>query len=182
MLKIAILSLVLAAIVTRLWTATSSTGRSAGLTDTAGISNHRREELATTATEASDFSQFSRSNKFFVEGVGVQHSLKEGEKNMFQDVLLFTQNLEEAKVEIEAHGGRITHIFSPDVFVAHIPQFLDISSLQKSESSPQKKLAPTVEAAVEAWKASIKKREAAPSETEGLRWDTPGYQPPGYDD
>jgi desulfoferrodoxin (superoxide reductase-like protein) len=99
---------------------------------------------------------------------------------MFQDVLLFTQNIEEAKAEVKAKGGRITHKFSPEVFVAHIPQSLDVSRLQKSQASPLHQLKPTVKLAVEAWKSHVQKREITPSETEGIRWDAPGYQPPGY--
>ena len=101
---------------------------------------------------------------------------------MSQDILLFTDNIEAAKAEVEAKGGRITHKFSPEVFVAHIPQSLDIRGLQKSQSSPKKKLEPTVKIAVEAWKAHFQKKETTPSRTEGLRWDSPRYQPPGYDD
>lgn len=182
MVRIATLSLVLAAIVTGLWTAITSTGSTESLNEADGSSTHSREELAAAATKVSDLSPTRKSSKLFVAVVGVQHSLKEGEKDMFRDVLLFTQNIEEAKVEIEAHGGRITHRFSPNVFVAHISQSLDVSSLQKSQSRPQRKLDPTEEAAIEAWEASVKKREATASETEGLRWDTPGYQPPGYND
>lgn len=100
---------------------------------------------------------------------------------MLQDVVLFTQNLEEAKAEIEAQGGRITHKFSPEAFVASVLTSLDIASLQKSQSRPSRELDPTVKAAIAAWKTSIQKRERAPLETEGLSWDSPGYEPPGYD-
>ena len=127
----------------------------------------RGKELVTIVTESS----------------GKQYSQpEEGGKNMLQDVLLFTQNFEEAKAEIETQGGHIIHKFSPEAFVTSVPTSLDIASLQKSQSRSPRKLEPTVEAAVAAWKASIQKRERPSLETEGLSWDSPGYEPPGYDD
>ena len=101
---------------------------------------------------------------------------------MNEDVLLFTQDFQEAKAEIEAQKGRITHKFSSEAFVASVPASLDIASLRKSQSTPLRELASTLKIAVKAWKAHLTIQERAPLATEGLSWGFSGYQAPGYDD
>lgn len=143
---------------------------------------YRRGQLTATATKKDIFSLSDDNSKLFVEAISVQSPLTQGEKNMFRDILLFTQNIEAAKAEIEASDGRITQKFSSEVFVAHVPQSLDIKSLQSSKTSPHRELRAKEKVAVEAWLASVKDKETVAPETEGLPWDSPGYQAPCYDD
>lgn len=101
---------------------------------------------------------------------------------MNEDVLLFTEDFKEAKAEIEAQGGRITHKFSPEAFVARLPNSLSVGQLQKSQSTPPRELTSALKTAVKAWEARLSIQDRAPLATEGLSWGSPGYQAPGYDD
>ncbi len=99
---------------------------------------------------------------------------------MPQEVLLFTQNVQEAKKEIVAHGGYVTHQFTDRVMVANLPESVNLQSLQHSTTTPPSSLDSASQLAADAWNnLQAKKRQApAPNPTEGLSWDAPGFEPP----
>ena len=101
---------------------------------------------------------------------------------MAQKVLRFTQDEMAARVEVAQQGGRVIHQFSPTAFVAELPDAVDLMSLAKSTAQPTQPLDVVTQLAVTAWttvQADKRARAvAAPSPTEGLPWDTPGFEPP----
>ena len=101
---------------------------------------------------------------------------------MAQKVLRFTQDEAAAKAEVERLGGRIIHQFTPAAFVAELPAAVDLSTLTASSAQPTQPVDATTQLAVDAWTtataAKQERIEGAPSPTEGLPWDTPGFQPP----
>ena len=100
---------------------------------------------------------------------------------MSQSILLFTKDIEKAKQEIIALGGHITQQFTDSVFVANLPESVDPKSLDASTPDEPSTLDPVSKLSVGAWKGlQEKKISAAPSETEGLSWDTPGYLAPNH--
>ncbi|MGB8698734.1 MAG: hypothetical protein WCD18_04895 [Thermosynechococcaceae cyanobacterium] len=101
---------------------------------------------------------------------------------MSQDLLLYTQNLQQAKQEIVALGGRVTQQFTDMVIVVNLPDSADPQTLQQSKTVPPSSLDSVSQLAVNAWNKLQLKRLAdeAPSATEGLSWDTPGYSSPRY--
>ena len=101
---------------------------------------------------------------------------------MSKDLLLYTQNLQQAKLEIENYGGRVTQQFTETVFLANIPDSVEPETLQKSTTVPPESLDLVSQLAKNAWNGLQEKKlaEDAPSATEGLSWDTPGYSPPSY--
>ena len=101
---------------------------------------------------------------------------------MFQDLLLYTQDSQQAKQEIVALGGRVTQQFTDTVIVVNLPNSVDPKTLRQSTAVPPSSLDAVSQLAVNAWNKLQEKRLAdeAPSATEGLSWDTPGYSPPHY--
>jgi len=101
---------------------------------------------------------------------------------MSQDLLLYTQKLQQAKQEIKALGGRVTQQFTNIVIVANLPDSVDPQTLQLSTTVPPSSLDSVSRLAVNAWNKLQLKRlsDEAPRATEGLSWDTPGYSPPRY--
>ena len=97
-------------------------------------------------------------------------------------VLLYTQDLQEAKQEVAALGGRVTHQFTDNVIVADFPDSVDLQTLQHSTTAQPSSLDPVSLLAVNAWHGLMVRSlmGAAPSATEGLSWDTPGFSPPGH--
>ena len=100
---------------------------------------------------------------------------------MSQDALLFTEDINKARQEIVGLKGRITQQFTDSVFVASLPDSVDPQSLTESTPDQPGTLDSISQLAIDAWKSSQEKSLAAsPSETEGLSWDTPGYEPPAH--
>jgi hypothetical protein len=99
---------------------------------------------------------------------------------MPQELLLYTQDLQKAKQEIVTLGGRITQQFTDTVIVVNLPDSIDPQTLKQSTAVLPDSLDPVSQLAVNAWnQLQVKRRaEGAPSATEGLSWDTPGYSPP----
>ncbi len=100
---------------------------------------------------------------------------------MPSNVLLFTQDIQGAREEITALGGRVTQQFTDAVIVADLPDSVSPQSLRKSTPEQPSSLDQISQLAVDAWNGLQEKAaRAAPSPIEGLSWDTPGYSPPGY--
>jgi hypothetical protein len=99
---------------------------------------------------------------------------------MADSVLLFTDDIESARREIDANGGQITQQFTDSVLVANFPDSVDPQSLEFSTPDQPSTLDPESELSVGAWRGFQDKRtrEAAPSETEGLSWDAGDRLPP----
>lgn len=98
---------------------------------------------------------------------------------MSQSVLLFTQDIEKARQEVVALGGQVTQQFTDTVFVASLPGSVDPQSLGASTPEKPSTLDQVSQLSVDAWQGlQEKSSERAPSETEGLSWDTPGFEPP----
>ena len=101
---------------------------------------------------------------------------------MAQKVLRFTQDVAAARDEVRRQGGRVVHQFSPTVFVAELPDDADLGALTASTDQPTAPLDDASRLAVTAWTTAAEEKrtriEAAPSATEGLAWDTPGFDPP----
>jgi hypothetical protein len=102
---------------------------------------------------------------------------------MKQEILRYTNEERAAKAEIEGFGGKILHQLSPTAFIAEVPDALELSKLKASSAEPLAEPDASTRLAVEAWKArTAPKPESAEAgrqaATEGLAWDTPGYQSP----
>ncbi|MDB5779113.1 MAG: hypothetical protein JWP77_965 [Polaromonas sp.] len=101
---------------------------------------------------------------------------------MAKNILRFTQDMAAAEHEVTQLGGRITQQFSPTVFVAEVPDATDEAAMTASTGQPAQALDEASQLAVDAWNSGVQARGAragqARSATEGLTWDTPGYQPP----
>ena len=101
---------------------------------------------------------------------------------MTKKVLRFTQDMAAAREEVTQLGGRVIHQFSPTVFVAELPDAADLMALKASTDQPTQPLDAVSQLAVTAWTtgkaAKLARVAAAPSQTEGLSWDTPGFEPP----
>jgi hypothetical protein len=91
---------------------------------------------------------------------------------MSQDLLLYTQKLQQAKKEIKALGGRVTQQFTNIVIVANLPDSVDPQTLQLSTTVPPSSLDSVSRLAVNAWNKLQLKRlsDEAPRATEGLSW------------
>jgi hypothetical protein len=55
---------------------------------------------------------------------------------MSQDLLLCTQNLQQAKQQIVALGGRVTQQFTDIMIVVNLPDSVDPQTLQQSTTIP----------------------------------------------
>ena len=98
---------------------------------------------------------------------------------MSENTLLFTEDIQRATQEIVALGGQVTQQFTDNVFVASLPESVDPESLTESTPEQPEELDPVSQLAADAWQSfEHKSISEAPSETEGLSWDTPGYEPP----
>ncbi|WP_339283538.1 hypothetical protein [Paenibacillus sp. FSL R5-0486] len=102
---------------------------------------------------------------------------------MTQKVLRYTNNEVEARTEVTNLGGRVVHQFSPTAFVAELPDAVDLNDLTISSADPTQPLDEITQLAVTAWTttqqaAKSAKFTSAPSPTEGLAWDAPGFEPP----
>jgi hypothetical protein len=101
---------------------------------------------------------------------------------MSQELLLYTQALQQAKQEIATLGGKVIHQFTDIVIVVNLPDSIDPQTLQQSTTIPPSSLDSVSQLAVDAWNNLQAKKLAgeALSATEGLSWDTPGYSSPRY--
>jgi len=102
-----------------------------------------------------------------------------GESKMPKDALLFTDNYDAAQLEVAGRGGHVSHKFTEAAFVASLPNEVDPASLKNASLQPPPNLDADSRLMAGAWNAgqaeSLQRRD---SETEGLSWDTPGYQAP----
>lgn len=97
------------------------------------------------------------------------------------NVLLYTQNLPNAKNEIEAAGGRITQMFTANLFVAELPLVLLPEQLAESTPSIPESVDATSRIAADAWVMQLEKsavKGLSPNFTDGLPWDTEGFEAP----
>ncbi len=101
---------------------------------------------------------------------------------MYVDVLLFTTNLQKAKEELALIGGSVTHQFTDSVIVVRLPETATLESLIHAKPNFPDALDPVSQLAVDSWKFMQSKKMVnnAPSATEGLSWDTPGYSSPRH--
>ncbi len=98
---------------------------------------------------------------------------------MAENILLFTEDIGQAKKEIAAAGGQITQQFTDYVFVANLPDSVDPQSLSESSTDRPDQLDPVSALSADAWGGLQEKSiSEALSESEGLSWDAPGYEPP----
>ena len=99
---------------------------------------------------------------------------------MSQEVLLYTQELQAAKQEIESLGGRIAHRFTDAVLVASLPDLINPLTLAKSSSTVPPGLDEVSKIAADAWTSVGSTPGLAALEPKrGLSWDAPGHKPPG---
>ncbi|RKG62207.1 hypothetical protein D7X30_02480 [Corallococcus sp. AB011P] len=97
---------------------------------------------------------------------------------MFKHVLS-TKDPAAAMQEWESLGGRELHRFSESVFVAELPEGVEVAALKYSQPLQPEALDGASSLAVDAWRAmedKARRKEMGPAE--GLPWDAPGYQPP----
>ena len=95
---------------------------------------------------------------------------------MSQEVLLYTQELQAAKQEIESLGGRIAHQFTDVVLVASLPDLIDPLALAKSSLTVPHGLDEVSKIAADAWTAvGSQPGLVALDPRRGLPWDTPGF-------
>lgn len=90
----------------------------------------------------------------------------------------FTTDVTAAKAEIEDHGGRIIHQFSPEVFVAELPEDVSAEELVESSGNAPKNLERGTQMAIDAWRELEADENPSPTPQEGFEWDTPGYESP----
>ncbi len=98
--------------------------------------------------------------------------------------LRYTDDIDNAVSEIKLQGGHVTQIFTEDVFEARLADDFDLNNLKFSYSTPPNTLDSTSQIVADAWSSlqssdRAKATEEAKSSTAPLRWDTPGFQPPG---
>lgn len=101
---------------------------------------------------------------------------------MFKHVLS-TEDPAAARREWEGLGGRELHRFSESVFVAELPEGVEVAALRHSRPVRPEALDDVSRLAVDAWRAmEDKARRKTRGPAEGLPWDAPGYQPPRKED
>lgn len=88
-----------------------------------------------------------------------------------REVLLYTDNETRTREEIARAGGRVTHVLTPSVLVADLP---DGAELETGTTERPAGLDAMSAKVANAWKASRSK----PESKESIPWDTPGYEPP----
>ncbi len=104
---------------------------------------------------------------------------------MKKDTLLFTNDIKAAIKEIQNIGGRISQEFTNHVFVANLPDSIDIKSLRFSSTKPKSKLDSKSELLSKSWNNLVDKSKnrsisRSISQTEGLKWDAEGYSTPNH--
>jgi hypothetical protein len=98
---------------------------------------------------------------------------------MARSVLLFTDDIEGAKDEIDAAGGRVTQQFTDRVFAADLPDRVDPEALERSTTEPPDTLDDVSRLAAAAWESLQDKLQSdAPAPDEGVRWDADDRLPP----
>lgn len=89
-----------------------------------------------------------------------------------KELLLYTNEPERARAEVERCGGQVRQVFTPRVFVASVPEDAELTA-SSADAPPD--LDDTSRMMAEAWQS----RAAKPADPlRGLPWDTPGYEPP----
>ncbi len=102
--------------------------------------------------------------------------------NKYQEYLLFTADLERAVADIESIGGAVTHRLGRRIIVVRLSSEADLDSIAGISREPPSDLSETENLVIGAWHAKSEKEEANElPESEGLKWDAPGYEPPEYD-
>jgi hypothetical protein len=89
-----------------------------------------------------------------------------------KELLLYTEDYDRAREEIERLGGQVRQVFTPYVLTAVVPED---AALTASSAEPPPKLDPISRMMADAWRARASKVAAS---GEGIPWDTPGYEPP----
>lgn len=112
---------------------------------------------------------------------------------MGKKVLLYTDDIAAARLEIAQVGGRLLQQFSPRVFVALIPSQINPELLTSSKTATDQELDAASRLAANAWSTltappnsfslfesalPFESSRPSASPTEGLSWDAPGYHPP----
>jgi len=97
---------------------------------------------------------------------------------MSVQVLRFALKPNSGQREVLDLGGRVLHQFSPTVFVAELPAAVTPDALEHSQGHPIEPLDAGLQLAVDAWQSLNASVDAAPTATEGLSWDTDGFQSP----
>lgn len=89
-----------------------------------------------------------------------------------KEQLLYTNDPERARAEVERCGGHVRQVFTPHVFVADVP---DDAQLTASTPDAPPDLDERSRLMVDAWRSRASKRG---DPMEGIPWDTPGFEPP----
>jgi hypothetical protein len=89
-----------------------------------------------------------------------------------KDVLLYTNDETRTRDEIARAGGHVTHVLTPSVLVAELP---DGTTLVSATTERPENLDAASTQVADAWHVARAKRESAP---ENIPWDAPGYEPP----
>lgn len=98
---------------------------------------------------------------------------------MATNLLLFTTDIDSAWREIDAVGGRILQQFTDNVLVADLPDDIDPRDLEFVSPEQPSGLDPVSQMSADAWAGLQDKRAtAAPSDSEGVSWDSGDRLPP----
>jgi hypothetical protein len=101
---------------------------------------------------------------------------------MSKFVLLFTDDFEAGRREIEALGGRVTQKFTDRVFEAMLPEEADPRALRLSSPTERPGLDAVSTLMAAAWSKLGAKTEqrlkSAAGSAQAIPWDTKGYHPP----
>ncbi|MFV8347954.1 hypothetical protein, partial [Flavobacterium sp. ZB4P13] len=94
--------------------------------------------------------------------------------------IFFTENFDQAKLEIETLEGRVTQKFTDYVFVAEVPAGADFSKLKYCSTIKPDKLDDVSALMVEAWEGlkSKQQRQVKEGEDKPVAWDAKGFQHP----
>ena len=103
---------------------------------------------------------------------------------MKKNILLFTDDINAAREELEDLGAQITQEFTKHVFVANLPDEVSPAQLRAATTTQPENIDEVSALAATAWNNLQRKaaERSAPSR-DGIRWDTPGFEPPnkGHD-
>ncbi len=101
---------------------------------------------------------------------------------MKKNILLFTDDINSARQELDALGAQITQEFTKNVLVANLPDNVSLNDLRAVTTTQPEQLDEVSTLAATAWlNLQRKSIERSPSSRDGIRWDTPGYEPPNKD-
>ena len=89
-----------------------------------------------------------------------------------KELLLYTEDFDRAREEIERLGGQVRQVFTPSVIAAQVPED---AALTASSIDPPPDLDDISRMMADAWRSRASKVAAS---SEGIPWDTPGYEPP----